>query len=183
MYITRITIPAAPAFFLLAGYGYSAVFHWDGLKWASRGMAVIFIFAAAFVQINNLNENYYPVTKNEEWRTIAREITLAQDRNDAVLISDGDTRDCFTYYYKGSLPVYGQDRNSVFDERKCASILGAVPERGRLWLILSHVRELDPEINEICRALRKSGFKTIFSRDYVGITVVLFEMPKRKRSL
>jgi hypothetical protein len=111
------------------------------------------------------------------------EITFAQNKNDAILISDIDTMDCFTYYYKGSLPVYGQDRTTMFDERKYESLLGAVPERGRLWLILSHVRELDPEINEICRALRKSGFKTIFSKDYAGITVVLFEMPKRKRSL
>jgi hypothetical protein len=95
MYLTRYTVPAAPAFYLLTAY---ALWH---LRRLVPPIAVLGVLALV---ITPGLRAYYRQPVNEQWREAAAHVAGAAQPGDATMLVWSRLGEGWFWYYRGNLP-------------------------------------------------------------------------------
>lgn len=164
IYITRYTIGASPALYLLVAKGISTF---------TKKKAIYLILVLIVVLSLPGLQHYYAHDVKPQWRETADFIEYNSQADDAIIISADFTQIPFDYYYEGNLERVGIDRD-VKDPLMLAAIVDkAVAGKERLWLILAHEREAFIEDYLIDRFGSNS---VVVDEEFVRIKVYLFDL-------
>lgn len=163
VYRPRYTIVAAPAFLILLALGLAAVPD----RRAGLLLAVALLAASVFPL-----HGYYTEDGNEQWDEAASFVAGHAEERDVVLVGDHrpgwiETRTAFTYYFDASVPVHG-----ITSETPAAELARLSDERGRVWLVLSHIDE--PDAERIQAALEDAAGEGQPAWEGIGIEVHRF---------
>ena len=165
IYLTRGTIGASLAFYLIVAKGMDAI--------NSKLLKLLVISLVIFMFSFNLQE-YYVKVNNEQWREVASYVDMNAKPGDLILFNAGSTQTLvFDYYSKRNdlikKPFTGKTRK-ITDEN--IKELGPTVEgHNRVWLILSHSHDFKGLIK---KTLAES-YNLPYHKKYRGIDLSLFE--------
>jgi uncharacterized membrane protein len=161
-YMTRYTIGASPALYLLVAKGMNIL----GRK--NLYSVLIAITILSFIGLHS----YYVNTVKEQWREVADLVENKSNEGDVIVFYTWYVQRPFDYYYTGDLPEFGVPKNA--DAREIAlSVENALQGKDRLWLIISNVSEL-PQLADYL----KSKYALVDWSGFRGIVVFLFDLSK-----
>ncbi len=150
MYDPKFLLLSTPAFysFLASGAWWLACRLMPAERGWWRGAFVL--GATALVVLPSLRslQAYYfePRYARDDYRGIARYIEALEREGDAVLINAPGQIETFTYYYRGSLPLYPLPRQRPLDTAQTeAELKEMIESRGRVFAVLWATDESDPE--------------------------------------
>lgn len=184
VFLTRTTLPASLALYLLAGLALTRI--------GSLPRLALF---AALVVLSLLNlVGYYSRTNNERWREAVAYIERNAAPGDLVLVHSGFCKPNVYDYYarRGDLVVEPFPPNALqVDEAQMRALEPELAGRERVWLVISHStdgRELLR--HDLARRFRRMGSRLYpqapyrFHRgpSYVGIALYRYEEPERTRN-
>ena len=164
IYITRYTIAASLAFYILIAKGI------DNINTKSIKLAII-ILVIAF-SLGCVGEYYTEVDK-EQWREVANYIDINAESGDLLLFNAGCCQETvFDYYSKradlNKKPFTEKTRD--IDEKNIKELRPTVEGYSRVWVILSHSRDYKGLIK---KTLNES-YSLSYQKKYVGIDLSLF---------
>jgi uncharacterized membrane protein len=129
MYISRYTISASPAFYLLLALGLSAV----------RKVVPVFISLGAIVILIAPGlRTYYVSDVKEQWREAAAYVEQHSQPNDVLVYLDTKNnarRDAFYRYYRGDLRACGLDAELDQEATIAAALATCISSSDRVWLV------------------------------------------------
>jgi len=159
-YVTRYTIGASPALYLLAAKGISNF----GRKSLILIIVVVIIFSSFGLQ------NYYKTDIKEQWREAADLVETSSKEGDAIVFCTYYVRRPFNYYYEKDLPEYGIDADA--SDQEIIDLVDDVDRAAnRLWLVVSNVSELPPILGYL-----KDKYTLVDWSGFRGIIVFLFDL-------
>jgi uncharacterized membrane protein len=168
IFLPKYTIPALPAFIILAARGLSRVrFH------QLRMLAAVFILCFSLIALRN----YYGTVRKDQWRDAVSGLEQKAEMNDLILLNPPSSIAAFDYYSKRTdlVKIPFPDYKWDFKAETVAQYLKPVVEgRRRVWLLLSQQNQLSPLISKHLGEsydLKAHGI-------YSGVETFLFE--KRK---
>lgn len=168
IFLPKYTIPALPAFIILAARGLSSVrFH------QLRMLVVVLIICFSLINLRN----YYGTVKKDQWRDAVAHFEKTAQANDAVLLNPPSSVSAFNYYSKRTdlIKIPFPDYKWDFKAETVAQYLKPVVQgRDRVWVVLSQQNQLSPLIAKHLGEwydLKAHGI-------YPGVETFLFE--KRK---
>ncbi|MFX0202078.1 MAG: glycosyltransferase family 39 protein [Candidatus Hodarchaeota archaeon] len=180
IYITKATISASLAFYLLVAKGISNI----NYKYK-------FVIASIIVAFSLLNIwKYYTEVNKEQWRDVANYIDTNAEHGDLLLFNAGFCQEnAFDYYsertdlIKKPFPEKTRDvfYFSTVDEEDVKELMPTVDGYNRVWVILSHSRDHNGLIEKTLRESynlsyhKKYVVSTEIYQKYVGVEVYLFE--------
>jgi uncharacterized membrane protein len=127
--VTRYTIVAAPALYLIVGESVGEIIEEIDAVFVRRmlviGLVVVLLLPLA---------NYYQHPQREQWDESAALVESRAEPGDVVFVSRDYTRRNFMYYYEGGLPVVGLPDRANSSELRAAS-----EGYDRAWLVLSNM--------------------------------------------
>lgn len=134
IYIARITIAAAPAFYLLAARGV--------MRFAGRGKRIALTGIIGLLLLSSLRQFYRP-GRNEPWREVTRLVETEAEPNDRILISPPWYRRlCFDYYRtRNDLTIRGVPEET-FNETGIPKLKDEAERYPRVWIIYFQERDL-----------------------------------------
>jgi uncharacterized membrane protein len=159
-YLSRYTIGASPALYLLVAKGMSTL----GRKSLYSVLIIITILSSFGIR------NYYVVDFKEQWREVADLVETNSEKGDVIVLSASYVRRPFDYYYTGDLPEFGVDKNADAQEVE-ASVDNIVYGRGRMWLIISNV-----SVRPLVLDYMETNYDFVSQWRYRGIHVFLFDL-------
>jgi hypothetical protein len=159
-YLSRYTIGASPALYLLVAKGMSTL----GRKSLYSVLIVITILSSFGIR------NYYVVDFKEQWREVADLVETNSEKGDVIVLSASYVRRPFDYYYTGDLPEFGVDKNADAQEVE-ASVDNIVYGRGRMWLIISNV-----SVRPLVLDYMETNYDFVSQWRFRGIYVFLFDL-------
>jgi hypothetical protein len=140
IFLPKYTIPALPAFLILAARGLSRV-RFQQL----RMLAVAFILCFSLITLGN----YYGTVRKDQWRDAVGSLEQKAEVNDLVLLNPPSSIAAFDYYSKriDLVKIPFPDYKWDFKAETVAQYLKPVVEgRARVWLVLSQQNHLSPLI-------------------------------------
>ena len=168
IFLPKYSIPALPAFMILAARGFSVVrIH------QLRMLAVVFILCFALIALRN----YYGTTRKDQWRDAVTRLEERAEASDIILLNPPSSVSAFNYYSRRTdlIKIPFPDYKWDFKTETVAQYLKPVVEgRTRIWLVLSQQNQLSPLISKHLGEwyeLKAHGI-------YPGVETFLFE--KRK---
>jgi uncharacterized membrane protein len=181
VYITRLTIGASLAFYLLSAYGLSLI---DKKQLRYGILLLIILFSLGNLAI------YYDETNKERWDEVTTHVESRANPGDLLLFHAGFGLDkAFNFYanrddlIKQKFPAVGLKINQDHVEE----LRGMIADFDRVWLILSHSRDKE---NLIIKTIKKQfklsdhrqyiSFSINSHRPYVGIEIFLFSNKSEK---
>ena len=171
-------MPSVCSFFLLAGYGFSRFFDWKRLNAVSLSIAIVLVFSIATAQLSYLNKAHFDVRVGFSWREAGQLIENDGKINDVILISADFTARVLRHYYRGPIKIVGHSREMLFEEDSFERLVGSLCDSQRLWLVLSHRKNLNLDKSDIYKFLVSKYFKEISRRDGRGVKIALFKIPE-----
>jgi hypothetical protein len=160
IYVSRYTIAASPAFYLLVAKGMSIF----GRKMLASVLIVIIVLSSFGLY------TYYTVDIKEQWRETADLVEAESREGDVIVFCESYVQRPFDYYYGGELPEFGVSESA--DAEELASIINnVIDERERLWLIVSNVSTL-PSVHDYL----EGKYELLDWWGYRGIVVFLFDV-------
>lgn len=169
IYLTKYTIVASVAFYLLVARGIENITNNARIKL----VIIILLISFSFVHI----KTYYSSIKKEQWREVASFIDINAKPNDLILFHVGGITEFLLDYYskrggliKKPFPKEGQDI-----EEKINEIEPAVEGYNRIWFISSHSFDYKGSIPKSLSNL----FNLSHYKEYLGIKLYLFEKDKK----
>lgn len=164
IYITRYTIGASPALYLLVAKGISTF---------TKKKAIYLVLMLIVVLSLPGLQYYYAHDVKPQWRETADFIEYNSQADDAIIISADFAQIPFDYYYEGNLERFGID-SDVKDPLMLAAIVGkAAAGKERLWLILAYEGEAFIEDYLIDRFGSNS---VVVDEEFIRIKVYLFDL-------
>ncbi|MBE0425347.1 MAG: glycosyltransferase family 39 protein [Nitrospirae bacterium] len=164
IYMTRYTIVASSAFFLLIARGISNM-HSKNVK----SITISIIIILSLISIGG----YYNKINKEQWRDVANCIDTYAHNEDMVLFNAYYCMQVFNYYSRSGLLVKKgfpeKDRN--VDEENISELLGTVEHYDRVWVILAHSGD---KKELITKTLIKS-YNLSYYKEYKDIKLYLFD--------
>jgi len=164
IYVTRYTMGASPALFLLVSKGI------DNLSLKK----LIYPVLAVITIISSYGLYYYYVNDvKTQWREAVEYVELHSQENDILIFCESGTWRPFNYYYKGDLEEFkisrSEDDVQVMSEFINETIIG----KDRIWVILSHGGQTAP-----FRAYTLEQFedKVVSDKKFNGIELVLVDL-------
>ena len=159
IYLTRYTIGASPAFFILVAKGMSIV--------GKKGLFSIMLIVAILSSLGLYG--YYTITIKEQWREAASLVEMKSQQQDSIILCESFVQLPFDYYYKGTLEQIGVKKN--VDANDLAALDKQIKGKNRVWLIISNVSELPP-----VHSYLKGKYQLEEWFGYRGIVVFLFDL-------
>lgn len=168
MYLTRYTIDAAPALYLLIGGLVSAGRHRVAYPCAT---------AAAIALVLPSTAAYYPRDLKEDWRHAARLIADSARPGDRILLlpgEGGDTQRALRWYYHGGLPACDLDAFAgASDERVAAEVARCTAGATRVWVVVRGPETITGPFLHYLLQDASSQLAPVESRSFTGIDVHL----------
>lgn len=165
IYITKYTIVASVAFYLLVAKGISNISH----KYV-KSIIISVIIAFSFLYV----WEYYTKINKEQWKDVANHIDTNAKNEDLLLFNSVACKYLvFDYYSKrADLIKKGFPKKTRYvDEENIKELGPTVEGYNRAWLILSHSRD---KKGLITKTLIES-YNLSYHKKYKGIEVYLFE--------
>jgi len=164
IYITKYTISASPALYLLAAKGINT--------FTNKKAIYPILMLIAVLSVPGLQHHYAHDVK-PQWRETVDFIEYNSQADDAIIFCADFVQQPFDYYYRGDLERFGIDRD-VKDTQTIAAIVDkAVAGKERLWLILAYEGEAFIEDYLIDRF---GGNSVVVDEEFVGVKVHLFDL-------
>ncbi len=150
MYDPKFLLLSTPAFhvFMASGALSLACRLVPGQRDRWRGLFLLATIALIVLPSLRSLQAYYFESRyaRDDYRGIARYIEALEREGDAVLINAPGQVETFTYYYKGTLPLYPLPRQRPLDQALTEAALKQMVEgRGRIFAVLWATDESDPE--------------------------------------
>jgi len=150
-YRPKFFLVSAPAFALLLARGAlwplrNRVKRGLGRIWAQAWLLLICLIVAGVG--SQALDNYYhnPTYARDDYRGIAQYVEAFGETGDVVLINAPSQVETFTYYYKGSLPIYALPKQRPLDKAATESELQAMLQgTKRVFAVYWAADESDPE--------------------------------------
>ena len=171
IYLTRATIAASSAFYLLAARGVMQL----------RGLLHVAVVIVVGMLLFREVVGYYRATTKEEWNVVARDISPLIQVNDVFVFHQRARQLAFDYYVTRDdvrrVPFpdrYIRDTETV-TEKDMQAFPGWVDDSARVWLILGYSKdERDLIKNHLLRTRQ-----VVFHRKYRFLEVQAFESKPR----
>jgi uncharacterized membrane protein len=142
IFLPKYSIPALPAFMILAARGFSVVrFH------QLRMLAIVFILCFSLIALRN----YYGTIRKDQWRDAVSRLEERAEASDIILLNPPSSVSAFNYYSKRTdlIKIPFPDYKWDFKAETVAQYLKPVVEgRERIWLVLSQQNQLSPLISK-----------------------------------
>ena len=140
IYISRITIAAAPALYLLAARG--------AVRIPGKGRRAVLTGLTGLLLVLPLREFYRPL-RTEPWREVVRMVEAEAKPGDGVLVSPPwYQRFCFEYYRtRDDITVRGIS-DEVFYPGGVPRLIAAAEGYPRTWIVYFQERDLTPLLEE-----------------------------------
>lgn len=144
LYRPKLLLVATPGYLLLLARGVSGV-------WMERvrirdlvsGILLLFITLASGFSLHGYF--FDPRYARDDYRGLARYITVTGKEGDAILLNAPGQIDIFSYYYKGPLSIYPLPGERPLDERKTEPALEEITAKHpRLFALFWATQESDP---------------------------------------
>jgi uncharacterized membrane protein len=165
IYLTKVTIPASLAFYLLVGKGMRNI--------NNRYVKLATLCIVIALSLINLR-GYYNDAHKEQWRDVAKFMDSNAKPGDLLLFNSGTClRVVFDYYSKRAdlIKKPFPEKTKYVDEQNIKELKPAMEGPNRIWLILSHSGDYKGLIK---KALNES-YDLSYHKKYIGIKVHLFE--------
>ena len=168
MYLSRYTISASPAFYLLVAKGISS--------FTSRMALFCLIIIIFLLSLPGL-QNYYTQTKKDQWRETTRFVEHNGRAKDVIIIWPDFSHLPFDYYYTGNLEKFGIGPSDAQDTNKIVGVIDrAIVGKERLWLILDDPGVTSNSIKDVL--VSRFGGRSAMNekKGFRGIDVYLFNV-------
>jgi uncharacterized membrane protein len=162
IYLTRYTIVATPALYLLVAKGICTF----GKKSLYSIIAVITILSFYRLQ------SYYSNDIKAQWREVADLVETKSETGDVLVFCASYGQMPFDYYYTGDLNEYGVYKSADYQEI-AVFVEDLFYKADRLWIITSHVSEppiIVSYLEDEYALIDRSGFR--------GVAVFLFDLSR-----
>jgi mannosyltransferase len=138
-YPTRLALFSLPAYYILVARGIERIRLGGKTKLA---VCVALAAVSLFIIVTNIYQRDSP----EDWRGVANYILSKSQSDDIVVLHASYTHTGFNYYATGRIPIYtGFGRVSDQLQNLPELTQEIVQGHGRLWLVLSRMRYVDPD--------------------------------------
>jgi uncharacterized membrane protein len=141
IYYVKYTIPALPAFLLLAAKGMDA---WETDAWRGKSVLAAVVFVLSVVAWYNIRNDWYSLEK-ETWREAASYLHSSPEQTDVVFVHDWYCAHNLTYYLQRSntsnrlaLQPLPPERLRFTPEMWQRLYFSQIAGKDRLRLVLSH---------------------------------------------
>jgi mannosyltransferase len=170
LYLTRATIAAASAFYLLAARGLAQL----------RRLAVPGTVVVAALLSAELVAYYQRITK-EQWQMVSRDVAALAQPGDVFVFHEESRRAAFDYYvtrqdlHRVGFPhrqFADEDAVNEEDMRAFPQLLDSSP---RVWLVLAHSKDRRNLIRDHLLQSRA----VVFQRQYAGVELWMLERSRR----
>lgn len=170
IYLTRYTIIASSAFYLLIAKG---IYHINHQK-----IKLIVISLVVIISLVNVWQYYDDVNK-PPWQDIAKYLDINAKAGDLVLFVGGtDDRKNIIQYYSTRTDLTIEtffDNTADLDEVRVRSLKSAVEDYDNIWFI-NNIKQQDVDlVDATLRETYKLSYREIFDYKYGGVSVSLFE--------
>jgi len=170
IYLTRYTVIASVAFYLLVARGIDNITN----NAKAKLVIIILLICFSFVHI----KKYYSNMEKQQWREIVSYIDANAKPKDLILFKYGDVLEfLFNYYSKQNSLVKKQWSNkTVFFSKININELPPMAEgHNRIWLIMTHGNEY----NSLISKAPSNPFELSYHKEYRGgVRLYLFEKDK-----
>jgi mannosyltransferase len=152
-YDPKLLLLATPVFHLILARGIGGEWLGEAMgtdnrvraiaRWAVTGLALLFVVGANAQSLTNYyyDEQY----ARDDYRGLARYIEAAGQEGDAIILNAPGQIDVFSYYYKGTLPIYPLPGERPLDEGKTEGALESIVfGHQRLYTLFWGTDESDP---------------------------------------
>jgi uncharacterized membrane protein len=170
LYLTRATIAAASAFYLLAARGLAQL-----RRLAVPGAVVIAILLTA-----ELTAYYKRVTK-EQWQIVSRDVAALARPGDVFVFHEESRRAAFDYYvsrqdlHRVGFPHRQFADEDAVNEEDMRAFPRLAESSPRVWLVLAHSKDRRNLIRDHLLQTRD----VVFHRQYAGVELWMFERTRR----
>lgn len=159
IYLTRGTIGASPALYLLLAHALDTFKRNTFLHFAA--ISLVLVFSAVNVW------RYHGKIKKEQWREIVQYVDSQTRRGELLLFHEALCQGSFDYYARRTDLVKKslQEEPQVIDKTKRKEVEKLVVEHGAIWIILCGSRREKKETAQLLLA----AYPWIFHRQYVKV--------------
>jgi len=182
----RYLIEALPAFYLLTGAGFTALWRFveqDGiLSYMRRAMALVCAGIWLVASVISLRATYLdPNRQRPDMRSVAAYIAANERPGDVIVLLSGHQSPVFEYYYRGTNRTAPMPdgimppAQSPLDYRAAQQLENISRGAPRLWLVLWQPELADPTdvvMSELMGKTRRLGV----GRDFQGMALMLFDL-------
>lgn len=127
--VSRYTIVAAPALFLLVGESVATISSRIDAEFVRTMVVVGLVITLSFPLAN-----YYQTPQREQWRGAASYIEENAEPGDIVIVSRNYTTNNFRFYYAGEKRVVGMP-----EQANATELRSAIEGYDRAWVVLSNM--------------------------------------------
>ncbi|MFH1037804.1 MAG: glycosyltransferase family 39 protein [PVC group bacterium] len=129
IYITRVTIAASPALYLLAAQGVKSI--------RNKIIQIIIGSIIVFILLINLR-GYYAEVKKERWREVVKYIESEAQAGDLLIFNSGSyLRNIFNYYStRTDILKRSSPTGDLVDDNNIQKLAQITQKQRRVWLIL-----------------------------------------------
>ena len=156
IYSVKYVVLASPAFYILTAKGITEI----KVKW----VRIVSVILVLFLSLQTLSTAYYNTVNYEQWREVAKYVEENAKPGELILVNAPWVTVPFNYYFKGPNDVKGI--STVNDLRK------AVTHHPKVWLILSHSIDTDPE--GLIKKELDNTYMLGLEKEYVGIKLYFY---------
>ena len=130
IYVTRYTMIALPAFYILVAWSVSQI----NIKFNRPIFVVIALVLSASSLIN-----YYRFIDKEQWREAIQFLQEHEQSNDIIILNAPWTIETFNYYYSGKL------KYSIYPAGNVSDLSESISSHPRIWLFQAYENVTDPD--------------------------------------
>ena len=176
IYITRVTIAASPALYLLTAKGIKSV--------RNKIVQIIIGSVIVFILLINLR-NYYTEIKKERWREVVKYIESEAQSGDLLICNSGCYLGTTVNYYstRSDILKQGSPTGDLVDDSNIQKLTQIAQKQPRVWLILcqsgDHRGLMKKKLGELSDLVecRRFPYYNFQAHCAMGIEVCLFEKP------
>ena len=138
IYLSRYTIPALPAAYLLMGVALEQL-----TPILPRRLALLFFLPAIFIALTN----HYQENQKDEWQALAEVVTEFWQPGDRALFVSINNEpaervgDAINYYFRGELENCGDDQSTFPSPEQAESALQGCRDGQRIWLLTRPIND------------------------------------------
>ncbi len=176
----RYLIEALPAFYLLAGAGFTAL--WRFVGYTRRAIALACAGILLVASVISLRATYLdPNRQRPDMRSVAAYIAANERPSDVIVLLSGHQSPVFEYYYRGINRIAPMPEGimppaqSPLDYRAAQQLENIARGSFQLWLVLWQPELADPTnivMSELMGKARRLGV----GRDFQGMALMLFDL-------